>query len=155
MNRVLLPEGWPRPKGYSNGVEATGRMVFVAGQIGWTPEGAFEESGGEEGYDSDDVYEMREAGALPQFQRIQDERHRLLEAERCRDGQLRVSRKVAGLIHAIERLRDVRLGTINDVVGSFHHRSVGVVDRDVAGQNQSVVKTFEDVLKGYALLFAE
>ena len=30
MNRVLLPEGWPRPKGYANGVEATGRMVFVA-----------------------------------------------------------------------------------------------------------------------------
>ena len=41
MNRVLLPEGWPRPKGYSNGVAAEGRMVFVAGQIGWTPEGVF------------------------------------------------------------------------------------------------------------------
>ena len=45
MNRVLLPEGWPRPKGYSNGVEAAGRMVYVAGQIGWTPEGAFVETG--------------------------------------------------------------------------------------------------------------
>jgi len=45
MNRVLLPEGWPRPKGYSNGVEATGRMVFVAGQIGWTREGEFVEAG--------------------------------------------------------------------------------------------------------------
>lgn len=44
MNRALLPEGWPRPKGYSNGVEATGRMVFVAGQIGWTPEGVFVET---------------------------------------------------------------------------------------------------------------
>lgn len=41
MNRVLLPEGWPRPRGYSNGIAAEGRMVFVAGQIGWTPEGAF------------------------------------------------------------------------------------------------------------------
>ncbi len=41
MNRVLLPEGWPRPKGYSNGVEASGRMVFVAGQIGWDQTGAF------------------------------------------------------------------------------------------------------------------
>ena len=41
MNRVLLPEGWPRPRGYSNGVEATGRMVFVAGQIGWDAEGRF------------------------------------------------------------------------------------------------------------------
>jgi len=40
--RTLLPEGWPRPRGYSNGVEAEGRIVFVAGQIGWTPEGKFE-----------------------------------------------------------------------------------------------------------------
>lgn len=45
MNRVLLPEGWPRPRGYSNGVEASGRTVFVAGQIGWTPEGVFIETG--------------------------------------------------------------------------------------------------------------
>ena len=41
MNRVLLPEGWPRPKGYSNGVAATGELVFVAGQIGWDQSGAF------------------------------------------------------------------------------------------------------------------
>ncbi len=33
--RFLLPEGWPRPRGYSNGIEATGRQVFVAGMIGW------------------------------------------------------------------------------------------------------------------------
>jgi enamine deaminase RidA (YjgF/YER057c/UK114 family) len=31
----LLPAGWPRPRGYANGIAATGRMVFVAGQIGW------------------------------------------------------------------------------------------------------------------------
>lgn len=41
MNRVLLPDGWPRPKGYSNGIAAEGRMVFVAGQIGWDQTGAF------------------------------------------------------------------------------------------------------------------
>ncbi|MBC6981157.1 RidA family protein [Caulobacter sp. 17J80-11] len=40
--QTLLPEGWPRPKGYANGVAAEGRMIFVAGQIGWTPEGVFE-----------------------------------------------------------------------------------------------------------------
>jgi len=40
--RTLLPEGWPRPKGYANGIEVEGRIVFVAGQIGWTPEGKFE-----------------------------------------------------------------------------------------------------------------
>jgi enamine deaminase RidA (YjgF/YER057c/UK114 family) len=33
--RTLLPSGWERPRGYSNGIEAEGRMVFVAGQIGW------------------------------------------------------------------------------------------------------------------------
>lgn len=40
--QVLLPEGWPRPKGYSNGISTRGRLVFVAGQIGWTPDGVFE-----------------------------------------------------------------------------------------------------------------
>jgi enamine deaminase RidA (YjgF/YER057c/UK114 family) len=39
--RVLQPEGWPRPRGYSNGIEAEGRMVFVAGQIGWDAEEKF------------------------------------------------------------------------------------------------------------------
>ena len=33
--RSLLPEGWPRPRGYSNGVLADGATVFVAGMIGW------------------------------------------------------------------------------------------------------------------------
>ena len=33
--QALLPPGWPRPRGYANGVSACGRMVFVAGMIGW------------------------------------------------------------------------------------------------------------------------
>ena len=33
--KVLLPPGWPRPKGYSNGVSASGRMIFTAGIVGW------------------------------------------------------------------------------------------------------------------------
>ena len=33
--QILLPPGWPRPQGYSNGVAAQGRLIFVAGQIGW------------------------------------------------------------------------------------------------------------------------
>ena len=36
--RTLLPAGWPRPKGYSNGISARGRMVFTAGVIGWDEE---------------------------------------------------------------------------------------------------------------------
>ncbi|HEX6313448.1 MAG TPA: RidA family protein [Gemmatimonadaceae bacterium] len=39
-HRVLQPGGWPRPRGYANGVSARGRMVFVAGQIGWNAQGA-------------------------------------------------------------------------------------------------------------------
>ena len=36
--RILQPEGWVRPRGYSNGVLAEGRVVFIAGQVGWDPE---------------------------------------------------------------------------------------------------------------------
>lgn len=38
---ILLPDGWPRPRGYSNGVVARGRQVFIAGQIGWDRDGRF------------------------------------------------------------------------------------------------------------------
>ena len=67
--QVLLPPGWPRPKGYSNGIAATGRMVFVAGMIGWDEHGRFP---------SDDFVEqarlallnvvavLKEAGARPE-----------------------------------------------------------------------------------------
>ena len=33
--KILQPAGWPRPKGYSNGVSAKGRMIFTAGIVGW------------------------------------------------------------------------------------------------------------------------
>ena len=42
MHQVLQPPGWARPKGYANGVVASGRMVFVAGQVGWNAEERFE-----------------------------------------------------------------------------------------------------------------
>ena len=38
---ILQPAGWPRPKGYANGVVAKGRHVFVAGLIGWDEQGEF------------------------------------------------------------------------------------------------------------------
>lgn len=41
---ILQPPGWPRPRGYSNGISATGRMVFVSGMIGWDAEGRFPSS---------------------------------------------------------------------------------------------------------------
>ena len=41
MKRPLLPAGWPKPRGYANGVAAHGTQIFVAGQIGWDEEGQF------------------------------------------------------------------------------------------------------------------
>jgi enamine deaminase RidA (YjgF/YER057c/UK114 family) len=39
---ILQPPGWKRPRGYSNGIAASGRTVFVAGQVGWNAEEKFE-----------------------------------------------------------------------------------------------------------------
>ena len=39
--QVLLPPGWPRPKGYANGVAARGETLFIAGMIGWDEKGEF------------------------------------------------------------------------------------------------------------------
>jgi enamine deaminase RidA (YjgF/YER057c/UK114 family) len=69
MMEILQPPGWPRPRGYANGIAARGRFVFVSGMIGWNVEGRF---------DSDDfaaqarqalsnaVAVLREAGARPE-----------------------------------------------------------------------------------------
>jgi enamine deaminase RidA (YjgF/YER057c/UK114 family) len=37
MSDTILPLGWPRPSGYANAISATGRIVAVAGQVGWDP----------------------------------------------------------------------------------------------------------------------
>jgi enamine deaminase RidA (YjgF/YER057c/UK114 family) len=41
--KVLQPPGWPRPKGYSNGISARGRMIFTAGVVGWDDNESFPE----------------------------------------------------------------------------------------------------------------
>ncbi len=69
MHKILQPDGWAKPVGYSNGMEAQGRLVFTGGQIGWNAQGEFE---------SDDLVDqigqtlanivaiLEEAGAGPQ-----------------------------------------------------------------------------------------
>ena len=47
--RVLQPPGWAAPRGYANGVAASGTLVCVAGQIGWNAQCAF---------DSDDLVDQ-------------------------------------------------------------------------------------------------
>ena len=38
---VLLPKGWKAPVGYANGIVASGRVVFIAGQVGWDAQQKF------------------------------------------------------------------------------------------------------------------
>jgi enamine deaminase RidA (YjgF/YER057c/UK114 family) len=42
MHTIVQPEGWPRPKGYANGILAEGKLLFVAGQVGWNEKEQFE-----------------------------------------------------------------------------------------------------------------
>lgn len=66
--RHLKPKGWPRPKGYSNGIEAKGRFVFVAGMIGWDEEERFADGfvAQFERVLENTVAVLREAGAGPE-----------------------------------------------------------------------------------------
>ncbi|MEQ5841976.1 RidA family protein [Paraburkholderia acidicola] len=41
MKQALLPAGWTPPRGYANGVAASGVQVFIAGQIGWDAQNNF------------------------------------------------------------------------------------------------------------------
>ncbi len=43
--QILQPPGWARAKGFSNGIAASGQLVFIAGQIGWTGQGKWKEKG--------------------------------------------------------------------------------------------------------------
>ena len=52
-HQLLHPKHWKQPKGYANGIAAEGRMVFLAGQVGWNAE---------EKFDTDDfVAQVRQA----------------------------------------------------------------------------------------------
>ena len=42
MLKTLQPAGWAKPAGYANGVSARGRVIHVAGQIGWNKDSMFE-----------------------------------------------------------------------------------------------------------------
>ena len=40
--QILQPPGWARAKGFSNGIACSGKLVFIAGQIGWTGRGIWQ-----------------------------------------------------------------------------------------------------------------
>ena len=66
--RVLQPPGWPRPKGYANGMVAEGRQVFVAGQVGWDEQQQFPNTLAEQVRQTlkNNVTVLREADARPE-----------------------------------------------------------------------------------------
>jgi enamine deaminase RidA (YjgF/YER057c/UK114 family) len=67
--RTLQPADWARPRGYANGIEARGRTVFVAGQIGWDKDQRFvakDFAGQFEQALLNIVAVLREAGAGPE-----------------------------------------------------------------------------------------
>ena len=39
--KLLQPPGWPRPKGYANGISTRGRLIFTAGVVGWDEQQRF------------------------------------------------------------------------------------------------------------------
>jgi enamine deaminase RidA (YjgF/YER057c/UK114 family) len=66
---AILPAGWPRPKGYANGVVAKGQMLFIAGMIGWDAQGEFhtDDFAGQVRQALVNVADvLREAGGAPQ-----------------------------------------------------------------------------------------
>jgi len=66
--KTLQPPGWPRPKGYANGIEANG-FVFTGGMIGWDETGAFphEDLAGQAGQALRNIVAvLAEAGAKPE-----------------------------------------------------------------------------------------
>lgn len=42
LHTIIQPDGWVKPAGYANGIAASGRMLFISGQIGWNAAGEFE-----------------------------------------------------------------------------------------------------------------
>jgi enamine deaminase RidA (YjgF/YER057c/UK114 family) len=67
--KVLLPRGWKAPVGYANGIEASGRMVFVAGQVGWDAQQVFRSERLEDQFGQalrNIVSVLAEAGAKPE-----------------------------------------------------------------------------------------
>ncbi len=69
MIEILQPPGWVRPKGYSNGIAARGKQVYVSGMIGWDAECRFQTGdfvGQSRQALENIVAVLREAGAGPE-----------------------------------------------------------------------------------------
>ncbi|TFZ00629.1 RidA family protein [Ramlibacter henchirensis] len=69
QHQAVLPAGWPRPKGYANGVVAGGRQLYIAGMVGWDANQQFhsDEFGAQTWQALKNVADvLKEAGAKPE-----------------------------------------------------------------------------------------
>ena len=68
QRQILQPPGWPAPKGYVNGIAAGGKLVFLAGLVGWDAEGEFSDCMAEQTRQAlqNVVTVLAEAGAGPE-----------------------------------------------------------------------------------------
>jgi enamine deaminase RidA (YjgF/YER057c/UK114 family) len=102
MHRTVQPPGWPRPKGYSNGVVAEGKTVYVAGQVGWNANEVF---------DSDDFVAQTEA-ALANIVAV------LAEAGARSEHLVRMTWYVVDKREYLDRLKEI---------GAVYRRVIGAV----------------------------
>ncbi len=111
MKTVLQPEGWPRPRGYANGVAAQGRQVFVAGMVGWNADAQF---------DSDDlVDQVRQALANVKA---------VLDAAGARpEHMVRMTWYVVDRADYLARGRDIGLA-YREVMGSHYDVAMSAVE---------------------------
>lgn len=68
MIQTLLPDGWKPPIGYANGIVASGRIVFIAGQVGWDAQQQFHSEALAPQFDqalANIITVLAEAGGLP------------------------------------------------------------------------------------------
>ncbi len=102
--KILLPDGWPRPSGYSNGIAVdAGRLVFIAGIVGWDSNGVFQ---------SDDLVE--------QFRQVLlNTRAIMAEGDAGPEDMVRMTWYITDKQEYLSRLRELG-ATYRDVMGKHY-----------------------------------
>ena len=113
-HRSLTPPGWPRGKGYSHGVTAEGRIVFVAGQVGW-----------------DENEQFPSADFVDQFrQALSNTKAILAEADAGPEQVVRMTWFITDKQEYLSRLKDVGLA-YREVMGKNYPAMAVVVVKDL------------------------
>ena len=123
MKTVLQPEGWPRPRGYANGVSAQGRQVFVAGMIGWNAAAEFE---------SDDlVDQVRQA--------LENVKAVLAEAGARPEHMVRMTWYVVDRADYLARARDIG-AAYREVMGTHYDVAMSAVEVSALMESRAKVE---------------